>query len=95
MMKIAALLLLGLMAGLPALADDESFAHKFGSGLRKGGESIGQGLKQGADTFGKGIKKGAESVGKTARDVGDGAKGKKGDKKDDGKKDDGKKDGDK
>ena len=87
MRKAALLLLLGLIAAQAAWAEEESFAKKFGEGLKKGGESIGQGLKQGADTFGKGIKKGAESVGKTAKDVSNGAKGKKSDKKDDGKKD--------
>ena len=64
-MKITiVLLLLGLFVGQPALAEEESVAHKVGNGIKKGGEAAGRGIEKGVDATGRGLKKGAAATGR-------------------------------
>jgi hypothetical protein len=57
-------LLLGLVVVQPALAEEESVAHKVGNGVKKGGEAAGHGIEIGIDAAGRGLKKGAAATGR-------------------------------
>ncbi len=63
MKKLYMLLLLGLVVGQPALAE-EGVAQKIGNGIKKGGEAAGNGIEKGIEATEKGLKKGAAATGK-------------------------------
>ena len=64
MRKVIVLLLLGLFAGQPALAEEESVAKKVGDSIKKGGEAAGHGIEKGIEATESGLKKGAAATGK-------------------------------
>lgn len=68
--KLAILLLLGLMAGQPVLASDDSTAHKAGKDAKKGGEAAERGIEKGAVAAGRGLRKGADATGKGLKKAG-------------------------
>jgi len=64
MKKMIVLLLLGLIVGQPALAEEEGVAKKVGNSIKKGGEAAGHGIETGIDATERGLKKGAEATGR-------------------------------
>jgi len=61
MKQIFMLLMLGLFAGQPALAE-EGVAKKVGDGIKTGGEAAGNGIKTGGEAAANGIEKGIEAT---------------------------------
>lgn len=64
MRKIALVMLLALLGGQLALAEDESVADKAGKGVKKAGEATGNAIEKGVKATGNGLKKGAEATGR-------------------------------
>ena len=64
MRKVIVVLLLGLLVGPPALAEEEGVAHKVGNGIKKGGEAAGHGIEKGLEATGRGLKKAAAATGR-------------------------------
>ena len=64
MNKVFMVVLLGMLVGQPAFAEEEGVAQKVGNSIKKGGEAAGHGIEKGIKATEKGLKKGAAATGK-------------------------------
>ena len=55
------LVVLGLLAGRTAFADD-SIVDRVGKGIKEGGEAAGRGIEEGGEAAGRGIEKGGKAA---------------------------------